>query len=102
MDTRAPKSEKDVAYQGPGNFARGCSVCIYNTLVIKAAAIKVSTGMLTRRRPSSSSINGIVDGNASEMDLDGITKPEQFGAGTWSHVIDLDCVDTPHSSRVSF
>jgi hypothetical protein len=44
---------------------------MYKTLVIKAAAINVSTGTLPRRRPSSSSIiKAMEDGNALEMKLD--------------------------------
>jgi hypothetical protein len=43
----APTIEKDVAYHGPGNFERGCNVCMYRMRDNKATTIIVSKPALT-------------------------------------------------------
>jgi hypothetical protein len=46
-DIMAPTIEKDVAYHGPGNFERGCNVCMYRMRDNKATTIIVSKPALT-------------------------------------------------------
>jgi hypothetical protein len=55
-ETNAPKSENDDAYHGPGNFDRGCKVCIYRMRDNKAETTIASTEALTLRIPDWNSI----------------------------------------------